>query len=483
MNTFDIIIVGNGILGLSTAHALALQNHNLSIAVIGPAAQPGCATTAAGAMLGCFGEVTKYTYQSEQDLKKLELAVNAKRLWPSWLESINTFSSKYDQLAVRKGTFIILNSRSGALDSENYQAIHDTLISYNEDFEEVEPKHIPFLNPITDFRPLQAMYLPHEGYLNAKTLLSHLQHTLRSCSNIHLLNDEVIKINTQSNQVQSVCTKTDILSGKTIILAAGAFSQNILDTIPSLAFKIPRIFAGIGCSVTLELPGHKLNHVIRSPNRAGGCGIHAMGYDANTLYVGATNHIDYSPKNHTQTRYAYYLLQYAMEQVNQRLHNADILQWSTGCRPVSLDTFPLFGETSISGLWLLSGTYRDGLHLSPLIAQGIAKKLLGSTDPWVGDFFPAERPPIQTMTPLQSIEHYVQQSMASGYEHGMHLPRNGWDEQLPDLIRTRARQLYSELNCDYGLPAEILLMIDRDPQLIPSIRQYLHSTNYAECST
>src|SRR5262249_54861571 len=160
---------------------------------------------------------------------------------------------------------------------------------------------------------------------------------------------------------------------------------------------------------------------------AGGCGIHTMGYETDRLYVGATNYVNYSPKTRNKLRYEYYLLQSAMEQINQNLHNADILRWSTGCRPVSLDTFPLIGKTSIEGLWLLSGTYRDGFHFSPLLAQEMAKKILGSKESWIGDAFPAERHPIQTINPSQSIEQVVQQLTASGYEHGMHLPRIGWD--------------------------------------------------------
>ncbi len=475
MKTFDIIVIGNGILGLSIAHALRMENSSLSIGIIGPALRPGCASTAAGAMLGCFGEVTKYTYQSEYALKKLEFAVRAKHLWPKWLESINLFQPTSNPLAIREGTFIILNSHSGTLDNENYQAIHRSLINYQEPFEEADPNQIPFLNPIMDYRPLLARYLPNEGSIHSIGLLNHLQRALQAHPNIHLIDEEVIKIQTESNKTHSIFTQSGILSSNTVILAAGAFSQAILDTIPHLAFKNPRILAGIGCSVTLELTGHGLNHVIRSPNRAGACGIHAIGRDKDSLYIGATNYINPAPKTRSQTKYVYYLLQYAMEQVNQRLHKADIVQWSTGCRPVSLDTFPLIGETSIPNLWLLSATYRDGLHLSPLFAQEMAKKILGSTHPWVGDYFSAERSPIQTMTRSQSIDQFVLQSMASGYEHGLYLPRNGWDEQLPGMIRASANALYAQLDCDYGLPVEILLMLERNPHLIPFIRPYLQS--------
>ncbi len=475
MGVFDIIIIGNGILGLSTAYALIQQNKQLSIAIVGPMSRPGCASTAAGAMLGCFGEVTKYTYQSSYALKKLEYAIKAKQLWPDWVESINSWSTQSDRINIQNGTFIFLNSQSGFLDNENYQAIKKALVSYNESFEEVDPEKIPFIKPIMNYRPLQARYLPNEGYINTHTLLEHLQRILNTFINVQMIDQEVLSINTQSDKICSVTTQEKVLSSSTIILAAGAFSQKLLDTIPALNFEIPRIFAGVGCSAVLELPNHGLRHVIRSPNRAGACGIHTMGYDANHIYVGATNYAHYSPKIRNNVRSVYYLLQNAMEQINQNLHDADLIQWSTGCRPLSVDTFPLIGETSIKGLWLLSGTYRDGFHFSPLLAQEIARKILGSTESWIGDTFPALRPPIQIKSRLQSIEDFVNQFIASGYEHGMNLPRTGWDEYLPQLVRARIEKLYSLLDCDYGLPTELIIMLERDSQLISALRPYLQS--------
>ena len=52
---FDHSIVGNSALGLSSAYCILLRDENARIAVIGPKARMGAATTAAGAMLGVYG--------------------------------------------------------------------------------------------------------------------------------------------------------------------------------------------------------------------------------------------------------------------------------------------------------------------------------------------------------------------------------------------------------------------------------------------
>ncbi|GAA2325435.1 FAD-dependent oxidoreductase [Streptomyces kunmingensis] len=60
-STRDVVVVGNGIIGLSTAFELSQRAPDLRIAVIGPAAREGAASVAAGAMLNCFGEATVST--------------------------------------------------------------------------------------------------------------------------------------------------------------------------------------------------------------------------------------------------------------------------------------------------------------------------------------------------------------------------------------------------------------------------------------
>ncbi|MEK5521656.1 FAD-dependent oxidoreductase [Heyndrickxia sp. FSL W8-0423] len=59
----DVVVVGNGVLGLSLA--LSLVRKKLPVALVGESNRPWAASTAAGAMLGCFGEVTSTLLKSE----------------------------------------------------------------------------------------------------------------------------------------------------------------------------------------------------------------------------------------------------------------------------------------------------------------------------------------------------------------------------------------------------------------------------------
>ena len=114
------------------------------------------------------------------------------------------------------------------------------------------------------------------------------------------------------------------------------------------------------------------NSVIRTPNRAFACGLHCVPRGDGVLYLGATNIISERPKQQALISDVQFLLDCAVDQLNLDLHDAEIISIQVGNRPIPADGFPLIGECCIKGLWLATGTYRDGLHQSPLLARYIA---------------------------------------------------------------------------------------------------------------
>jgi glycine oxidase len=53
-------------------------------------------------------------------------------------------------------------------------------------------------------------------------------------------------------------------------------------------------------------------------------------------------------------------------------------QWA-GLRPRAPDGLPLLGPTSVEGLWLASGQYRNGILFAPAVAETICDQILGRT--------------------------------------------------------------------------------------------------------
>lgn len=203
-----------------------------------------------------------------------------------------------------------------------------------------------------------------------------------------------------------------------------------------------------------------LNHVIRTPNRSGSCGLHALVASGNNIYIGASNNVFSAPEFLPTSGLIHFILECALEQIDQDLYKSRIIKSQVGNRPASIDTYPLIGETSIQGLWLISGTYRDGFHQSPLIAKHIAKVVLGKEGIISHNIFTPERKFIQTLNRQESIEEAVEHYMSGAYERSMKLPKAGWDTLFRELLEKRLEDLYDQLEIDFGLTPDMLLMFE-----------------------
>ncbi|MGZ3406248.1 MAG: FAD-dependent oxidoreductase, partial [Polyangia bacterium] len=53
----------------------------------------------------------------------------------------------------------------------------------------------------------------------------------------------------------------------------------------------------------------------------------------------------------------------------------------SGLRPASADALPYIGATSVGGLWLCSGHFRNGVLLAPLSAEIVVALVTGGTVP------------------------------------------------------------------------------------------------------
>jgi glycine/D-amino acid oxidase-like deaminating enzyme len=460
MSTSGLIVIGNGVLGLSTALAVAEEQPGLQITLIGPSDRALAASPASGAMLGCFGEVTSTQLASPHGREKLALGVCAAGMWPEWIDSINDGGNEDDLATVNRGTFVVLNGKSTELDDSNYRAIETALASYNKTPEEIDTGEISGIDPLPDCRPIRAMYLPEEGSVDSGKLLARLNSRISTLKEIRVVNERVASIRIASGAVQGIQLRTgETISSPIVLLAAGFESQRFLDAIPELCRGIPRLFPGAGTSLLLRPTSGSLPLpcVLRTPNRSFACGLHAVPRSSGLVYIGATNHIRRDPFPGPTAYDVHFLIECATEQIQIALHRASVVSTTVGHRPVTIDGFPLVGRTSVSGLWLLTGTYRDGLHLSPLLAKHMAKEMLGK-DGLIANHFVPERKPIVTLSRANAIKEAAKHQMAIAYEHSARMP-GGWHGQVHELFEAMFSDIYNQIESDFVLPPDFLPMI------------------------
>jgi glycine oxidase len=468
---FDVAVLGNGVVGWSLARALRLQDAGVRVAVVGPPERTGAATLAAGAMLGTFGEVTAATFASPAWREKLELSLQARSLWDDWVAGINEAAAPGPEVTVgRRGTHVILNTRSSAHDDRNFDAILRALKDHREPYELNEPETIHGYEPVDDERSLKALYIPNEGWIDPNALLAALEATAARDENLVPLHWIATEIQADNGGFRVLSQDGEEIATDQVVLAAGAATQQLIARSPVVATKIPPVLCGVGTSIVTRSETVLFDHVLRTPNRGGACGLHAVPRPGAT-YLGAGNILALEPSTRARLRDVYELVGRATEQLSRALSTSWIESIHVGNRPITLDTLPALGSAGVPGIWVATGTYRDGLNDSPAIATALATEILGGARTLSSEFEPV-RQPHAFMSADECVAAAAEQLRGYFYEHGLSL-RQRFDGLVEEAMLSRVQSLWASLDTTVALQPDILIMLAWDPKKAEPVRRWL----------
>jgi glycine/D-amino acid oxidase-like deaminating enzyme len=466
----DTLIIGNGIIGLSTAFRLCQRAAPQDkIFIVGKRERPGSATLAAAAMMNCFAEVEAGSLDTELERYRFEVSTTAAKRWPAFSQELEAAARGAAPAGAaglyHGGTYIINNTSADDLDEVNFDAIVAALKAFDEPFTFVDPKEVPNYDPEQRYRALRAMHIPNEGWLNPRRLVDLLEQALKRFPNLSFVDDEVERIHATTTEITSVTTRGGVsLAADRYLLASGATTTDLLAA-SGLDLGIQRIFYGVGVSIELGSPNHPHKECVRTPNRGLACGLYTVPYldgsdrPQDHILIGATNFISPVPQQYGRLTSVEGLMRGAIEQINHNFYRADMIRVNVGWRPTSQDSLPLIGPTRLTNLIVATGTKRDGLHLSPLISETIAAFLRGeAVDPRFAAFAP-DRKPLRLLTREKAIAKTVRHQINASYQHGF-VPAHGpMRKQLEASLRDNLERLHDDVGAkDWGIPPEMIDM-------------------------
>jgi glycine oxidase len=340
VKTWDVIIIGGGIIGLSLS--IALRKRSASVLVV-ERGEPGReASHAAGGMLVDCPLETPAALQS--------LATASARLYPEFAYELEVESGM--KVDLRDFGTILLPStehiRHPALKASALLPVRLT---------EAEPALAEAGFP---HRPA---FFVKERSVDPRALTAAAWKTAKNRGVDFSSGDEVAAVTVTDGRATGVTTVKTAFHAAKVVSCAGAWSGQI----PPHAFPTRPVKGQMLC---LVMPSRTLlKLVVRSPEA------YLIPRSDGRLLVGAT--VEEAGFDKRTDLATIQRLHKAAVSLVPKLADAKILEDWAGLRPGTPDSLPILGETQTPGYFVATGHFRDGILLAPVTAEVLTEIIQG----------------------------------------------------------------------------------------------------------
>lgn len=350
MKTYDVAIVGGGIVGGSIA--FELSQRNLRVALLDRQEFMREASWAAAGMLSPAPDCTGA-------IPLVPLSLASLNLYPEFIAAIEEASSVVTGYR-KDGTIEVLCHGDAERELSTLVALHRGLGLACEPLSLDEALNMePTLG-----RDVRAVaILPDEASVKPRDLAEAVLAATVSSGVSLISGAEVVSLVRDGNRCTGVKTSAgDLFSADHIVLAAGCWTSQL----PGAESYAPTIPVR-GQMIALRHPGRRIQRVLRSER---GYIVPRGQSIPQTLVVGSTLENTGYEKRVTSGGIERILA--AANEIAPELANAEIMETWCGLRPGTPDRLPILGPTDVEGLAIATGHYRNGILLAPVTAKLIA---------------------------------------------------------------------------------------------------------------
>lgn len=346
MKTYDVAIIGGGIIGVTIA--LELAREKLTVVLL-DRQQPGReASWAAAGMLSPAPD-------SPRDMPLVPLSRRSLQLYPEFVTAIEDESGKLTGYA-RSGALEIFCGPKGEADRDATVALHRRLGLSAEPMElETARQWETSIGPSA----AAASWLPDEGTVEPRLLMDAVLGATQHYG-VEIRPDcEATGLLRRSERCVGLVAGGEHVMAGAVIVAAGCYSAQILEasTLASCAPTRPVRGQMLG----LRSDSVRLRRVVRS-HRA-----YLVPRGDGRIVAGSTLE-DVGFKKQVTPAGISHVLGGALEMC-PALAEAEVFETWSGLRPGTPDDLPIIGPTEIEGLLVATGHYRNGILLAPVTAK------------------------------------------------------------------------------------------------------------------
>jgi glycine oxidase len=351
--TDDLVVVGGGIIGLSLAWRCAQRG--MSVRVVDPAPGAGASHAAAGML----APVTELHY-GEEDLLRLNL--QSARRYPAFVAELEDAAGT--SVGYRtEGTLAValdLDDRAVLTDLQAFQA------SLALDVEALTAREARRLEPMLEPGIRGALHVRSDHSVDNRRLMTALLAAAEGVG-VQLVKQRADKLIRGDDGVLGVRAAGTDHRATTVVIAAGSWSGSLA----GLDGPLPPVRPVKGQILRLRTPpayGTVLTRTVRGFVR--GSGVYLVPRSDGEIVVGAT--VEERGFDDAVTAGAVYELLRDARELVPAVTELTVAEIGAGLRPGSPDNAPLIGPTSVPGLVLATGHFRNGVLLAPVTADLVA---------------------------------------------------------------------------------------------------------------
>jgi len=347
VNTYDVVIVGGGIIGGSIAFELARRN--LRVIVLDRQELMHEASWAAAGMLSPAPDCPAA-------IPLVPLARASLALYPGFIDAIEE-SSEISTGYRTGGTLEVLCHGDAERELSTLVALHHGLGLACEPLPLEEAQE---MEPALGRDARAAAFLPDEASVNPRSLNAALLDASSMAGAELRPGANVVSLIKDKKRCAGVKTAAgEAFSAGHIVIAAGCWTSQLPDAAPYAPTRPVR-----GQMVALRHAGIPLRRVLRSER---GYIVPRDHETPQNLVAGST--LENAGYEKAVTSGGLEEILGAVNELAPSLASAEILDTWSGLRPGTPDQLPVLGPTDVEGLMIATGHYRNGILLAPVTAK------------------------------------------------------------------------------------------------------------------
>jgi len=378
--SYDVVVIGGGVIGLATAWQLA--DSGAETLVVADESALSTTSAVAGGMIAPTSEASLH----ESGL--LELSLRSAELYPQFVRQIED-QSGIDLHYRTVGTLLVGQSSDDSEWLKHEQALRQRLGLLTE---RVTSFQLSELEPGLSPRVVGGLSVKGDASIYPQSLLVGLAKAFKAAGGEYL-QEHVQSVTVSDGRVDAIVTASGqrVATG-TVVAAAGAWSGQLEGVSDS---ELPPVRPVKGEIVELLDPTGDglLKRVVR------GRDVYVVPHGSVTTdreRLGSLYRVGATVKEQGFDRSAtaggvYELLKYAIQLVPGLDDCVVHRQVQAGLRPATPDGLPIIGSAGTKGLIWATGHYRNGIALAPVTAQLVAELVTQEALPEWASVLSAER--------------------------------------------------------------------------------------------